>query len=47
MGETENPNLHDFGILGRVLFLKKNCFLKKNDQDPKLKKDYKDSFELD
>ena len=24
-----------------------NCFLKKNDQDPKLKKDYKDSFELD
>jgi carbamoyltransferase len=24
-----------------------NCFLKKNEQDPKLKKDYKDSFELD
>ena len=24
-----------------------NCFLKKNDQDPTLKKDYKDSFELD
>ena len=24
-----------------------NCFLKKKDQDPSLKKDYKDSFELD
>ena len=24
-----------------------NCYLKKEDQDPSLKKDYKDAFELD